>query len=135
MSTRAEIKDGALVVTVNLYKAFRAMPEEDKASFLDTLACDDGVIRLVSQQILDGWTDLCSHGGTQCTDLQDVSRTPLSAAVREVAKRSGEVAQKEIERLERALASVSKDRDAYLHEACELRRRFNYHGAIEGAPR
>ncbi len=135
MSTKSEIKDGALVVTVNLYEAFRAMPDEDKASFLDTLACDDGVIRLVSQQILDGWTDLCSHGGTQCTDIHDVSSTPLSAAVREVAKRSGDVARKEIERLERELARVSETRDKYLHEACELRRMFNYHGAIEGAPR
>jgi len=99
---RVEINGTDLVI--DLWGALHYFTPEDKRKAADILSTDNEVIRFVTQQILDGWTELDSSSGRLVTALSGVeSNRGLDWAIREVAKRAGEVAKKEIERLESAL--------------------------------
>lgn len=65
------------------------------------------VIKYVTDQILDGWTEQSSHGYIDCTAQSNPS-SAINVARREIAKRSSEIAKKEIEALENALAKAEK---------------------------
>lgn len=100
MTMRAEIVDSKLQIDV--VDLFEHLDSDTLMSIADHVAITDQVIEFVTQQILDGWTEMDSHGGK----LANASPSPctgLDKAVREVAKRSSEVAKIEIERLETAL--------------------------------
>ena len=95
-----EFKDGNL--QIDLHDLLDSVKEEDLNEFLETVSCNDKVIKHVTDQILDKWTENCYSGGAACTaDAAPI--WGLDKAWREVAKRSGEVAKREIERLEEAL--------------------------------
>jgi len=89
------LEEGKLLVPVD--EVFQSLSDEELRGLVDTLACEDAIIVAVAAQILDGWTEMESHGAKSGT--APVPRTPLDRAIREVAKRSGEVAKEEIERL------------------------------------
>lgn len=88
------------------------LDDEAKRWAIEHLACENAVIKAVTEQILDGWTEDCSHGAKHCL-AEAEPRWGLDWATRAVAKRAGEVAVKEIERLELALKEMTKDRDYY----------------------
>ena len=69
---------------------------------IETLSCDDQIIKHVTDQILDGWTENYCSGGS-CFIASHSPTTGLDYARREISKRSGELAKKEIEKLEKAL--------------------------------
>ena len=95
-----EFKDGNL--QIDLHDLLGSVKEEDLNEFFETVSCNDKVIKHVTDQILDKWTENCYSGGAACTaDAAPI--WGLDKAWREVAKRSGEVAKREIERLEEAL--------------------------------
>lgn len=85
-------------IKINIYSALRDLPAENLLRLADDLSILDNVIHNVTQQIITGWTELGSHGWK---DTVGCPEAPLSKAIREVAKMSGEVAKKEIERLEK----------------------------------
>ena len=90
------------LVRFGLDDVLKLMPLEDKIKLADTLACTDDVIKFVTQQIIDRWTELGSHGGIQSPP----SSAPfhgLPWAIRQIATRASEVAKREIEELARAL--------------------------------
>lgn len=106
-------KDGKL--TVDLADIFLGLVDADKDEFIDRIACEDGVIKCVADQIITGWTEMDSHGATGPVSANPC--TALDVAIREVAKRSGETAKAEIERLESALkahAEIVRQRDEML---------------------
>ena len=93
-------KDGNL--QLDLHDLLDNVREEDLSEFLESVSCNDKVIKHVTDQILGKWTENGYSGGAACTaDAAPV--WGLDKAWREVAKRSGEVAKREIERLEEAL--------------------------------
>ena len=97
-----------LKLVIGVFELLHNMPDEDKIKLIDELSCEDAIIKHVVDQILDGWTENVSHGAI----LVPASSNPkegLDYAMREVAKRSGEVAAKEIKRLEEALAEANKN--------------------------
>jgi hypothetical protein len=99
-------KDGKIMIcTIDLFRGLIG-PERDE--FLDRMACEDAVIESVAAQIIEGWTQLGSRAGSCGTHA--TPHTPLDRAIREVAKRSGEVAKEEIEALETALAAAEAAR-------------------------
>lgn len=115
--------DGKL--SFNAVELIDHMDENAKQNVIEILACSDKVIEYVIAQVLDGWTENGSHGGRLCTASDSPARG-LDWAVREVAKRSGDVAEKEIERLESAIRSeqnVIKGLREQLH-AYDLRHRL-----------
>jgi hypothetical protein len=95
-----KFKDGNL--QIDLHNLLDNIKEEDLNEFLESVSCNDKVIKHVTDQILDKWTENAYSGGTACTASAEVYNG-LDKAWREVAKRSGEVAKREIERLEAAL--------------------------------
>ena len=118
MTMRAEIVEGKLQVDV--IDLFEGLDAEKLMSLADSLAVTDQVIEFVVQQILDGWTALDSHGGT-CVHASPVPSTGLDKALREVAKRSSEVARKEIARLEAALDKERRDSTELRRELAKAR--------------
>ena len=105
---KATIEDTEL--RINIYHLMEEMDEEQQKQMADALAVRDAVITYVTQQILDGATDHGSFAGTCCVAYSDPPKTMgLDWAVREVARRAGEVATYEIERLERALRSREEE--------------------------
>lgn len=93
-------------LTISLADLFIGLNDGDKDEFIDRMACEDGIIKAVSDQILIGWTELNSHGSTCGTKANPT--TVLDKLTREVAKRSGEVAKEQIERLELALKDAEE---------------------------
>ncbi|SEI77964.1 hypothetical protein [Achromobacter sp. NFACC18-2] len=114
-----ELKDGRL--HFSLIDAIGQLTGEQKRDAITILACDDEVITMVGQQLVDGMTEDGSCGGILCT----ASATPwrgLDKARRDVAKASGDIARQEIERLEQALAACDKQRLQALNELHERTR-------------
>lgn len=93
-------KEGNL--QIDLHDLLDNVREEDLNEFLESVSCNDKVIKHVTDQILDKWTENGYSGGAAATAVAD-PKWGLDKAWREVAKRSGEVAKREIERLEEAL--------------------------------
>lgn len=117
MKTR--IQKGALVIDIN--DLLRHISDEDKTELFQHIACDDQVIRDVTAQLLDGWTEAGWHGAKSSeahADTVNVIVPAINAGRREIAKRSGEVAKAEIEALEKTL----KASEARVRELEEERR-------------
>lgn len=117
MKTR--IQKSALVIDIN--DLLRHISDEDKTELFQHIACDDQVIRDVTAQLLDGWTEAGWHGAKSYeahADTVNVIVPAINAGRREIAKRSGEVAKAEIEALEKTL----KASEARVRELEEERR-------------
>lgn len=100
-------------LAIDLEDVLRNFTAEEKRTLADSLACFDDVIKDVADQIVKGWTDTTSHGLLCCTAGENPS-TGLDYAMRLVAKNSGDVAKKEIERMEDALRRANAEiRDLY----------------------
>ena len=116
-------KDGKL--QIDLHDLLDNVREEDLNEFLETVSCNDKVIKHVTDQILDKWTENCYSGGTACTADAD-AKWGLDKAWREVAKRSGEVAKREIERLEDALKRRNEEYFNLVNEYSKKNREGRY---------
>lgn len=94
---------------IDIGKLLDSIAPEDKSELFKHIACDSQVIKDVVDQILDGWTLDGWHGRMLLEASEDPKKWEgIDRARRDIAKRSGEVAKKEIERLETALASEKK---------------------------
>lgn len=101
-------KDG---LCIDIGSLLDSIAPEDKSELFKHIACDAQVIKDVTDQILDGWTEDGWHGRkTIEASAEPRQWEAIDHAQREVAKRSGEVAKREIERLEKALAASEKRR-------------------------
>ena len=89
-------------IVIDIYELVQELPEDGVRTLADALAVRDEVIKQVAQQILGDWTDLDSRAALSC-EAHAEPRTGLDWAMREVAKRSSEVARDEIKRLESSL--------------------------------
>ena len=96
---RVGYEDGQ--VRIGLDDVLRLMSFEDKRRLADTLACNDDVIKFVTQQIIEGWTELGSHGIVSSAESEPYHGLPW--AIRQVAVRANEIAAREIAALARAL--------------------------------
>jgi hypothetical protein len=112
MEMNCEYKDGKLILCA--FSVLNSISTETKAELIDALSCERDVIRNVTDQILDGWTQNDSHGAKSVVAQAEPS-DGLDWACREVAKRSGEVAKREIERLEEAV-KVKDEHIQHLHD-------------------
>jgi predicted helicase len=97
-------KEGKL--EIDFHELLSNISKDDKLKLLESFACDDVVIQHVTDQLLGGWTENGYCGGSLCTaatDTTNVNVPALDRAWREIAKNSGDIAKREIERLESAL--------------------------------
>lgn len=99
-------KDGKL--EFDLHSLLECAKDETRVELIESLSCDEAVIKHVVDQILDGWTESMFAGATVCE--QEVSpRYGLDFARREISKRSSEVAKQTIESLEKTIASLKQE--------------------------
>ncbi len=105
---------------IDVYAMLESIAPDDKRALADSIACDSDVIDLVSQQIIGRWTEFGSHGSTGCYAPAE-PRAGLDRAWREVAKASGDVAKREIERLEESLKRSNELCQKQSNELHELR--------------
>ena len=103
--THLTYKDGKL--SFEFHDVLERVAPDDQVALIESLSCSDPIIRHVTAQILDRWTENGYRGADLCAAAADtdgpVQVPALDWAARTVARRSGEVAAREIERLEDAL--------------------------------
>jgi hypothetical protein len=92
---RVKYIDGEL--NLNLVDVIHEMTEEEQLLLVESLSCQSSVIEFVGQQITKGWTESGFHGGRYWGSAEP--STPLDKLMREIANKSGEIAEKEIKRL------------------------------------
>jgi len=101
----AEYKDGR--VSFSFPDLLEKMSTDDKLELIECLSCDDAIVTFVGQQIIDKWTERGYYSSYPNT----ATSTPhhgLDKVWRDVAKASGDVAKREIERLEKAVESANE---------------------------
>jgi hypothetical protein len=103
--------DGTCLV-IDLTDLLGQLDLEQKRNLADALACQEDVIKDVIGQVLDGHTASGSYSALCCTAQANPAWPGLDWACREVAKRAGETAEREIKRLEEAV----KFKDEQLQE-------------------
>jgi hypothetical protein len=114
----AKLNQGKL--TIDISDLLDSLSPEDKIELIETLACQDAIIKHVADQILTGWTENCYSGGT---GYSIEGHTPLDSARKRVIELAPEVARQEIERLKRyaknqeEIAKKYEDRYFALHYA------------------
>ena len=112
-------------VSFDLHGLLEMVPADQKRELVESLSCDTDLIDFVAQQIINKWTENGYSGGALCS-ATDAPAYGLDKAWRDVAKASGEVAKREIERLEAALRR-SEDRCRELsNELAERNQRHEY---------
>lgn len=112
----AEFKSG--VIQIDPCHLFEKMELTQKLELVELLSCDEQIINHVADQIIDRFTENGYGGGVFCSaGVNPVSG--LDNAWRRVAKASGDIARREIERLEDALQSAKDD----YSQLCDERRR------------
>lgn len=104
---RAELDDKHRIV-IDVDDLLHSLNTNQQRLIVDSLACQDDIIKDVADQIFQGWTDTCSHGGISCTAQAD-ARFGLDYAMRLFATHASELAEKEIKRLEGALRTSEKE--------------------------
>ena len=99
------------------------MSEDDKLHFMQSLSSHEIIIKHVADQIISGFTEDGYSGNY--SGVESKPHTALQTAVRDISIKSGEIARKEIESLQRALAVTEKVRDEYSAKYWDL-----YHGRM-----
>lgn len=87
----------------------------------EAIACNEAVIDFVAQQIINKWTENYFHGPAGMA--VETEYRGLGKAWRDVAKASGDIAKREIERLEQSLAFSQKQYQDLLRETARIRER------------
>lgn len=112
-------------IAFDLFDLLGEIAKEQRENLIDLLACRDEVINEVANQIIEGWTTAGSHGSTCFGGNPDAAHGIDGARMR-IAKASGDIAAREIERLadqlKRTEARINEGWNAY-HELLESKRR------------
>lgn len=106
----------------DLHDLLSGAADETKIQLIESLACDDAIIKHVTDQILDHWTENC-YCGSRDYEVGSQPLWPLDIAARRIALRAGEVAKNEIERLEKSLAAKEKQITDLYEQIYELQSR------------
>jgi hypothetical protein len=105
----AKLNKGQL--TIDISDLLDSLSPEDKIELIETLACQDTIIKHVADQILTGWTENCYSGGTS---YSIEGHTPLDLARKRVIELAPEVAREEIERLKRFAKNQEENAKKYM---------------------
>jgi len=118
MKSTVKLEDGRLSVSV--YALLDELTPEEQAEVVESLSCQDAIIKHVADQILDGFTENGSWGyeGTGISTIS--SPTPLEAARRRVAEMAGDVARRELKRMSGICERSHEQEKRYSDWAWEL---------------
>jgi hypothetical protein len=100
---------------IDLWALFQSISDESKLILIESLSCEDAIIKHVADQIVDGFTENVYSGSSGYGEIEHLS--PLDEARRKVAKGAGELSNKIIAELEwrvkREKENAQKYMDAY----------------------
>ena len=114
-------------IEFDLHGILEQVKGERRVEMIESLSCDDEVIRHVSDQIIERWTETCYSGGSCIIPkAHPKNSSPLDIAWRKVSKMSGEVAKHEIEKLERTLKNQEEQIKKHHEEIQKIHK--NYRG-------
>ncbi len=98
---KAEIVNGKVIL--DYCELFDNASGEELNLLVQSLACQDSIVKHVADQLLEGWTEDGYHGGV-AGDANPATSSPIDQARRRIALGAGEVAKATIEAQQRALA-------------------------------
>lgn len=112
----AEFENG--FIKIRLVSILETLTEQEKLNLIEELSCEETIIKHVSDQLLNGWTENGYYGGQLCSPpTDDIIGTALDNARRRIALGAGDVSKSEIKKLQQALIfereQVQKYRDDY----------------------
>lgn len=119
MAIQVSYIKGTLIL--DLHSILEQVQPEQKREMLESLSCDDEVIDFVAQQIIGRWTE-SGYGGGSFVHALAAPYGGLDKAWRDVAKASGDIARREVQRLEEALKSQTDENNRLRSENIQLRR-------------
>lgn len=112
-------RDGAILLDLHQEVLEPIMRGENRAALLESIACNDDVIRHVADQILDGWTE---NGNCGVTHVQADPQCALSQARRRIALGANDVAAREIRELVQRVASLEAENVRLIEALRDARR-------------
>lgn len=89
-------------ISIDLHAVLEGMDASSKSFLVQSLSCDDDILKCATDQILDGYTP-DGYSGGEAAIAEASPWTPLDAARRRVALSADSVASREVARLEAAL--------------------------------
>lgn len=98
---RVQVEKDYLKIHIN--DLLSELEDDDLLKLIDTISCNETVIKNVADQILDGWTEMGSHGARMSNGR---SHTALEQARHRIAIESGDIAKTTIEELKKALIRI-----------------------------
>ena len=98
------------IISFNFSDMLDSLDFESKQEIIERLACESDIVKHVIGQVLDGHTENWSYGPKNIISESN-PQFGIDWAMRQIAVRSGEVAAKEIERLERAIEHEKEDHE------------------------
>lgn len=101
----AKFQDGKL--QLDFHDFLSSVPDEQKVELIESLSCDEAILKHVTAQLLDGFTE-----NTYCGSYTSLSsaepHTTLDKARREIALRASEQAEKTIKALSQRVADLER---------------------------
>lgn len=119
---RLELKDGNIVI--NTHDLLENMPADSLVELIQSLACQEAVVKHVADQIIDGWTDDGYYAARSVAKSEEPN-TALDTAIRRIAENSSEVARKEISEMGETIKSLKNQLCDSWNEIEKLRRKLN----------
>lgn len=114
---RIKLEQNSIIIDVS--DLIEKLTQDNNKDLLESLSTNSYIIQCVTEQILDKWTgDNCCSGSYSVAALESPT-FGLDWAWREVARRSNEVAEREIRRLEDALKLCNARCDSLLKEVID----------------
>ncbi len=101
---KATVENGKVVL--DYCELFNEADGRELQLLVQSLACQDDIVRHVTDQLLEGWTEDGYHGG-KCGDASE-SHTPIDQARRRIALGAGQVAKETIEAQQRSLKDAAE---------------------------
>jgi len=109
-------------IKIDAWELIQYLPKEKLLEFIETFACHDVVIKHVTDQILEGWTENMNCGSTDYPARAE-PQCPLNQARRAILKHYIEYGNEEIGALESALKIREEEVKSLNTENNKLRER------------
>lgn len=101
----AKFQDGKL--QLDFHDLLSSVPDEQKVELLESLSCDKAILKHVTAQLLDGFTEN-TYCGAYTSLASAEPHTTLDKARREIALRASEQAEKTIKALTQRVADLER---------------------------
>jgi len=107
-------------IKIDAWELIQYLPKEKLLEFIETFACHDVVIKHVTDQIIEGWTENMCNGGKDYPTKSEPN-SGWDCARRRIAKESSELANEEIGALEGSLKYHEDEMQKLREENWKLR--------------